>query len=51
VLAGIWASFFVGAMFSGASMLFVGKWTLIPPIVVLLLLALCDVPRAEVDHH
>jgi uncharacterized membrane protein YoaK (UPF0700 family) len=50
VLGGIWAAFFLGAVLSGASVVYVGKWTLIPPVVVLLVLAVWDVPRTEIEH-
>ncbi len=51
VLGAIWAAFFVGAVLSGAGVLYVGKWTLVPPIVVLLVLAMWDVAGGEVERR
>src|ERR1700690_371610 len=50
VLAGVWGSFFVGAMLSGAGMLLAGKGILLPPIFALLALSLFDVSPAAADH-
>jgi uncharacterized membrane protein YoaK (UPF0700 family) len=53
VLAGVWASFLSGAVLSGGIMLFISKWIwiLLPPIVALLLLGLCQAPQVKLDRH
>jgi uncharacterized membrane protein YoaK (UPF0700 family) len=42
LLAVVWGSFLVGALLAGAAMTFIGNWTLLPPLLVLLALAVCD---------
>ena len=42
LLAGIWSAFLVGALLTGAAMTLVDNWTLLPPLLVLLALAVCD---------
>jgi uncharacterized membrane protein YoaK (UPF0700 family) len=43
ILARIWSSFLIGAVMGGAGMLFAGAWVLLPPIVILSVLALCAI--------
>jgi uncharacterized membrane protein YoaK (UPF0700 family) len=42
LLAGVWAAFLKGALLAGAAMALFGEWILLPPILVLLVLALSD---------
>lgn len=43
ILAGVWSSFFLGAVMAGVGMLFVGVWVLLPPIVILSVMACCAI--------
>jgi uncharacterized membrane protein YoaK (UPF0700 family) len=41
VLAGVWASFLLGALLAGAGMTPFGEWILLPPTLILVILAVC----------
>ena len=41
VLAGVWTFFLIGALSAGTAMVFFVEWILLPPILILLVLAVC----------
>jgi uncharacterized membrane protein YoaK (UPF0700 family) len=42
LLVGVWSSFLTGAMLSGAGTGYLGHWILLPPALILLVVAVCD---------
>jgi uncharacterized membrane protein YoaK (UPF0700 family) len=46
LMASVWAGFLIGAMVSGAATSYFGVWVLLPPVLILLALALVWVPFA-----
>jgi uncharacterized membrane protein YoaK (UPF0700 family) len=46
LMASVWVGFLTGAMLSGAATSYFGVWVLLPPLLILLSLALLRVPLA-----